>query len=297
MKSEPETLSNAPLRGVTSDAAACLEAGQQLAEHAVRISRTDDGLPIFAIKDGYRVDMHPELMPRPARPVGTLALANLPSFCRHFKKYKDSDSIILVDADPEGKRGANFTGILNYHSTTAAAHGDFQCKYTAKLSVEWNKWMASNNKVMAHATFLEFLEDVRDLITEPDSAGLLDLIGSLEGKVDAHFENALNLHNGRMKLAYSEDVELRAGGGQPGAIRKGDMEVPTQIVAGIAPFEFGSAYKVVSKLRYRVQNRTLVFAYEVQQPHVIIMDAVKDQVAQVSELTGTEPLYGLLPVK
>ena len=109
-------------------------------------------------------------------------------------------------------------------------------------------------------------------------------------------ENALNLHNGRMKLSYSEDVALR-GSSQPAGVNKGDLEVPTEIIAGIAPFEFGTAYKVPNKLRYRIQNRTLLFAYEVQKPHVIILDAVKDQVAKVLELTETEPLYGLPPVK
>jgi len=287
----------------TSDAAACLEAGQQIAKQSVRFEKIsfDDSpaiypLPVFAIKDGYRVELHPELMPRPARPTGTLVLSNIDSFCRLFKKYKDPDSIIIVDADSEGKRGATYTGILNYHATDKAAHGDFRCQYTAKLSVEWNLWMSKNGKAMGHAEFLEHLDDVRDLIREPDSAGLLDLIGSLEGKVDARFENALNLHNGRMKLSYSEDVAIR-GSSQPAGVNKGDMEVPTEIVAGIAPFEFGMAYKVPNKLRYRIQNRTLLFSYEVQKPHVIIMDAVKDQVAKVLELTGAEPLYGSPPTK
>jgi uncharacterized protein YfdQ (DUF2303 family) len=287
-------MQTATLRSTPGDAQACLDAGQLIGGASVRLEVTH-GVPAFVVKDGFKVELHPELLPRPTRHTGTLPVANLESFCRHFKKYANPDSVILVDADPEGKRGANFIGILNYHHTGDAEHCDFRVTYTAKLSVEWNRWMSKNGKLMGHTEFLEHLEDVKDLIKEPDGAGLLDLISSLEGKVSARFENALNLHNGRMKLAYSEDVELKQG--QPVGVKKGDMEVPTEIVSGIAPFEFGTPYRVENRLRYRIQNRSLCFAYEVVDAHKIIFDAVKDQVAKVLEATEVEPLYGLPPTK
>ena len=280
---------------IKTDVGAAIDAGIALGSDGAKFDKVE-GIPAIIKQTDFTVELRQDLLARPLRPTGTLTTHNLESFCRHFKKYKDADSVILVDSDPEGKRGANFVGILNYHSTTAAAHGDFRVAYTAKLSVEWNRWMSKNGKLMGHAEFLEHLEDVKDLIKEPDGAGLLDLISSLEGKVSARFENALNLHNGRMKLAYVEDVELKQG--QPVTPRKGDMEVPTEIVAGISPFEFGSPYRVENRLRYRVQNRALCFSYEVIDAHNIIRDAVQGQVKEIEALTdGTIPLYGVPPTK
>jgi uncharacterized protein YfdQ (DUF2303 family) len=276
----------------SSDAAACIEAGKEL--NAVQFSNAPNGIPLIALKDGWKVEQHPELVTLPPRHSGTLTLADIDSFCRYFKKYKDDDSIILVDSDPEGKRGATFVGILNYHSVDGPDHGDFRVQYTAKLSVEWTKWMSMNAVAMRHEQFLEHLDNVKGLIKEPDSAGLLELIGNLEGKVNARFDNAKNLHNGSMKLSYSEDVQLTAGSAGE---RKSEMVVPEMIVAGLPVFEFGTPYRVECKLRYRVQNRALTFGYEAVDTHLIVKDAVKDQVARVNELTGTEPMFGTPPTK
>ena len=279
-----------------TEAGVCIEAGKLLAQDSFRPCEAKDGTPFSVVKDGYKLVFHPELMPVPSRHDGTLVLHDLESFCRHFKKYKDSDSIIMVDADAEGKRGAIFTGILNYHGTTAPRHGDFRVQYTAKLSVEWLRFMSKNAVTLSHTAFLEHLEDIRDLIVEPDGAELLELISSLEGKVNARFENALDLHNGRMKLSYAEDVEIREG--QQPNTKRGALEVPKEIVAGMAPFEFGDdGYKVKCWLRYRIHSRALVFAYEAKEAHRIIADAVRDQVCKIKELTGTEPLYGVPPAK
>ena len=279
---------------LTTETAAALEAGMELGADGAKFEKFE-GVPVIVRRNGVTTEFRPELLARPTRATGTLALHGLVSFCEHFKKYKNHDSIILVDADPEGKRGAKFVGILNYHGVTDPAHGDFRDEYTAKLSFEWNRWMAKNGVMMAHREFLEHLEDVRDLIVEPAGADLMELIGNLEGKVNATFDNALNLHNGSMKLSYSEDVEIKSG--QLAGKRKDEMIVPTEIVAQLPIFEYEAPYKVTCRLRYRIQNKQLMFGYEVKSPHLLIQDAVKGQCAVVETVTETKPMYGVCPVK
>jgi uncharacterized protein YfdQ (DUF2303 family) len=249
-------------------------------------------MPVVIVPYSYEIKELPHLLSKPFRKIGRMVLNDLDSFARYFKAHKTDNSILIADVDPKGARGTKFKAVFNYHGTASGAQdfGDFTAEYTAQLSVEWLRWMAQNGKPLEHAAFLQHLEDNQDIIKEPNGADLLQLISSLQGKVDARFANALNLHNGKMKLSYEEDVELRGAGST--AAKAGTMEVPSELIAGIAPFEFGTPYKIRNRLRYRVKDRQLVFGYEVVDPHKIIQDAAGGQMAELEELTGVKPLCG-----
>jgi uncharacterized protein YfdQ (DUF2303 family) len=271
------------------DAATGVEAGLKI---ATLTQRGDiNGMPVAILPEGFGVKQFPELLSKPFRKIGTMKLLDLESFARFFKTHQTGNSIIVADVDPKGARGAKFTAVFNYHGKDAAGQdfGDFRAEYTAQLSVEWARWMAQNGKPMEHAAFLEHLEVNQDIIIEPGGAALLELISSLEGKVSARFSNALNLHNGKAKLSFDEDVELR---GTDSVMKSGALEVPTELKTALSPFEFGDAYKVRNRLRYRVASRQLVFAYEVVDPHKIIQDAAAGQMKRLAELTEVVPFYG-----
>ena len=292
-----EPIKTAVLSGGTCDAAVCLAAGEQIAEHAFR--KVDiEGVTCTVIKDGYTLALFPKLSPRPKRRQGFVLVNSLESFCRFFVRfatYYPTEPIILVDSDPKGTRGVIFTGILNYHGDEPD-HCDFGVIYTAALSVEWLRWMEKSGKTMLHAGFVEHLEDVMELITEPPGADLMALISSLTGTKYARFDNASNLHNGSMKLNYEEDVAIRStvGGSSSTASKPGEITVPTEIAAAIAPFEYGVKYKVRNRIRYRVQDRKLAFSYEAIDPHLIIQDAVKHQIKEIHDITKFEPFQGKL---
>jgi Uncharacterized conserved protein (DUF2303) len=279
-----------PEAKLQTDAQAILDAGEKLAQDAVR-TLTFEGVPTIAFRDGYRIERHPELLEHPRRRTGFVEVASLDSFCAFFNRFKSfykGQPIIMVDADPAGKRGSQFKAALNYHGDEPD-HGDFGVIYTAALSVEWLKWMSKNNVPLQHAAFLEHLEDVMNLIETPPAADLMKLLSDLSGTKDARFSNALNLFNGRMKLNYEEDVIVR---GASIGLKPGDVEVPTEIVAGLAPFEYGQKYVVKNRIRYRVANRQLTFSYEAIDPHKVIQHAVNEEIKFVAEKTEHAPLAG-----
>lgn len=271
------------------DAATMFDAGRQVAT-ALNTRTEINGMPVAILPPEYQVKELPSLLKKPFRKHGRMVLQDLESFSRYFKTHKTDNSIILADVDPKGQRGTKFKAILNYHggAEDAQDYGDLSAEYTAQLSVEWMRWMAQNGKPMDHTAFLEHLETNQEIIVQPAGAALLELIASLEGRVNAKFTNALNLHNGKMKLSYEEDVEMRGGS----ATKPDAMEVPAELIVGLPPFEFGDAYKVRNRLRYRVVNRQLVFAYEMVDPHKIIQDAANGQIKKLAELTEVQPLYG-----
>ncbi len=281
----------APNTVFNSDAQVGFEAGKEVGEGSFRKGEIE-GVPFTLIGTGYSLALRPELLERPKRRTGTIAVADIDGFCRLFNKFKSlygDEPLIFVDSDPQGKRPATFKAVMNYHGEKPD-HGDFAIVHTAQFSVEWNRWMAKNSQGMGHAAFVEHLEDVSDLIKQPLGADLLKLIQSLEGTVKARFENALNLHNGSMKLTYNEDVDIR--GVDQTAQRPGEMVVPAEITCAVAPFEFGDAYAMKNRVRYRVNQKQLSFSYEAIDPHLIIQDAVKGQISKIHAATESQPYQG-----
>lgn len=272
-----------------SDAEACIEAGRTLGSNSVKIENIN-GVPAIVRKDGFNVQLMPELLAHPTRAKGIWIAHDLDSFNNWFKKFKNEDSIIIVDTDPAGNRPTKFLALINYHGVEEAGHCDFGVTYEAEPSVEWKRWASKNKVAMNHADFLEHIEDTMDLIIEPEGAALLKLIGDLRGTSSARFQNALNLHNGSTKLVYEEDVTIR--GSETAGSKNSEIEFPTEIVTQLPPFLYGPSYKVKSKLRYRIANKQLMLAYEMVDVHKIIQDAVKDQVAKITEATSAPVFYG-----
>lgn len=276
-----------------SNAKVILDAGKLIGS-GIKASATVVGcngeVPAVIIPQDWKIQTYPETMPTPLRKTGTVKLDNADSFIRFYNDHKDSSSVIFTDADTTGQRGAVFTGILNYHGSNEdePAFGDFRCVYAAQLSPDWNKWLTRSKNAMNHMQFLEHLDDCQDMIVEPAGASLLELIRDLEGTVGGSFKSALNLHNGSMDIHYSEEVKA----GDP---RDAAVQVPVELVVSIQPFDFGAAYRMKNKLRYRVANKAISFGYEPVKPELIILDAVNDQVKNIEKNCGVTPFYGKPP--
>src|SRR5690606_11399767 len=91
----------------------------------------------------------------------------------------------------------------------------------------------NNGGTFSQTEFALFLEDNERVFQSPSGADLLELVTTLEGKNNVRFNTAVRLSNGKAKLDYEEDVELRGGVGT------GQIEVPTELICKIIPFENG----------------------------------------------------------
>ena len=270
------------------DAQAILVAGQNLGKEIKTLNVGFGGaVPALLIPEGWRLDLFPATMPTPLRKTGFVYFHNLDSFIRFFCTHKTPDSVIFVDSDTTGQRGSVFTGVVNYHGGEPS-FGDFRCVYAAELSPDWRKWVGGSKAPMNHEQFINHLDDCQDMIVEPAGAKLLELMRDIEGTVGGSFKSALNLHNGSASISYEENVSATNGVGKK-------IEVPTRLTVSIQPFDFGVRYKMENKLRYRVQNKSISFAYEAVKPELIILDAVNDQVKNVEKNCGVTPFYGNPP--
>lgn len=273
-----------------------LEAGMKIgAVNKENVVDLGDGKKVIVVPNGsgFQVVDLPvpsTAKPAPTRKVGVFHLLDVDSFVLYVNAHKTKGSVVFLDVTPSG---ATFKAILNHHEDGTegkAGHQDHIVTYTCEKSVEWARWMKYDQQTITQLQFLEHIEDCQLLIREPNSADLMKLLQGLTGTVGVRFGSALNLFNGKMKLAYEEDVKIR-GNDEPG-VREADMEIPQTISVVIPPFANGPAYEAKVRLRVRVGQNKLTFSYETVDTHLIVQEVVKEMRGKVAQATQIPILLG-----
>jgi len=257
-----------------------LEAGRAMGE----VLTKHGGSPVVIVPQHYRV----EVLDVPEEKIAqSVTLADVDSFAAYVNKFRMPGALMFATINDAG---CSIAAHLDYHDAPFL-EGTMFCptwsSHVARLACvptkEWTTWMTHNGPQgkKDQTGFALFLEDNERLFREPTGAELLELVSSLEGKSDVRFSSAVRLSNGKARLVYEEDVELR---GNVGSAVTGALEIPTGLLCGIAPFEGLPPYEVRSRLRYRIESRKLTFWYETIAPHLIVREAATGVLAAVAAL-------------
>lgn len=265
---------------------------------------------VILVPPGYNAasaeDIVQKHLPFPRRTKATVALTTPDSFIRYVEMYRSADTKIFA-CIPQDSNPPKFEAIIDYHQDRITQAADkeavtfrpepqprwceHRAKYQAVYSEEWKRWMAKDRVRMDQEQFALLLEENQDLIINPAGADLLELVQNLEGKNDITCNSLIRLSNGKQKLIYEEQVVLKGATGT--TIKPGEVEFPTELTAAIAIFD-GSpvSYAIKCRLRYRIEQRKLVFWFEVVDKHLVVKDAVSKIVEQIQKSLGIEPLLG-----
>ena len=113
-----------------------------------------DGAPSILVPEGYRVHDLESALLRPLRPRGTVVLRDTASF-----------TAVVADRKVEGTRlygklsPPSFTAVFNDTTGEVPGWRDDRAIYACPVSVEWQRWTASNGKQMNQEAFAQFIED------------------------------------------------------------------------------------------------------------------------------------------
>ena len=110
-------------------------------------------------------------------------------------------------------------------------------------------------------------------ISEPDGETMLEIATNLHAKKDVEFAASKNLDNGQTQLTYNETINGSAG--------RGNLEIPKKITLTIQPFTNGPAYTIMARFRYRINSGALQMWYTLDNPHLVIEDAVKEAAEKI----------------
>lgn len=265
-----------------------IDAGKALGAPVTPQSEKD----IILVPTGYEAKAAESLisqyLPTPRRTKASVRLETADSFIRYVDAYKTEETRIFVTVPDNAP--PSFLAVIDYHRSdkNGARWGDHKAHLVTEFSEEWNRITRANKQKMDQVAFATFLEENAELMTTPKGAELLELVATLEGHNNISVSSAIKLSNGKVKMAYEEDVVLKGGA----STQSGEIEFPQRLQFGVEVLSGGQGFYANARLRYRIENRKVTFWYELIDVHLIIRDVVKGVIAQITEKLKIEPFNG-----
>lgn len=208
----------------------------------------------------------------PDRKKGTVQLRNIDSFLTYAEDQCQARTGYIY-ADPDAR---TLTAVFNDQKhVDYAGWRDHRAVYTAELSRELATWMEHNKKPMEQEEFAVFLEDNIADVVEPTGDTMLAIALTMQAKTEVNFSSSRRLDNGQVQLAYTENIDARAGAGS--------IEIPREFRIGLRLFKNSDGYSIKARLKYRLGGGKVKFWYELDRPENAIEDAFMAYVEQARE--------------
>lgn len=259
------------------DAAIAAAGPQPLGDHGrfytVVAPGSNDEAGSVEVIDLEAVREDQEFKHRPRRKIGTYTVHDSDSFVAYLAKHADQDSEVWADAV-----ASKITGVLDAHCVgdLLPRHEQHRVEYAVLYTDAWKAWKALDGKYLDQSAFAEHIEDRSIDIVRPAAADMLELAQSFRATSDVTFKSSKRLSSGERQLEYREQIDAGAG-------RDGLMEIPETFDLALTPFEGAARFKVVARLRYRINNGHLTIGFKLERPEDVVRDAFQTVVASVGE--------------
>ncbi|GHH67510.1 hypothetical protein GCM10017673_14610 [Streptosporangium violaceochromogenes] len=247
---------------------------------------------IYGYKLGDRVevvDLSDKHLERPRRKTGRVVVEDIASFVHYYKKHADTSSEVFVDI-----QGGVITAVLDAHRPTpdedldrdeTARWGEHRLVLRLEETPAWKRWVGSDRQLVPQQRFAEFIDDNRADIRTPSAAEMLELVQHFQAVTKVTFNSATILANGNRRLVFTEETDAGAG-------TKGQIEVPSVLELGIAPFTDSEPYVVAARFRYRIQGGGLQMGILLDNADDVRRDAVSTVVTRLQDELGIQIMRG-----
>jgi uncharacterized protein YfdQ (DUF2303 family) len=259
-----------PQRAEASDAAVVAD----LSAQALGVIGEEGRARIVVVPAGASADVVSleEHALTPWRAKGTASPKSVESFIDYVRRHLKETTTIWVEP-LDGK----VVAVLNDHAPVQSEEwGDLRAVLHLPVTPEWEHWMSRDGRRGSQQEFAEHLEEGLDEIRVPDAATLLEVAQSIHATVNAEFRSAARLDNGAIAVQWVEDVNARGGAA-------GDVEIPQEMILGIAPFYGEQPYELTARIRYRIEGGGLKIGYKLERPDAVIRDCliqIRDRIAK-----------------
>ena len=294
--------------------------GQQKVQFVVQTQPAQDNAALAVVPEGVEVisvrKLLDEFLERPRRKEGTAVLQTVESFIDHVQRHKDEHTAIFADRTSGNPK---LVAVLDYHEKDTVAppegpddkakrtvgrprFGRHQSKYAFPFSDEWVAWTGQNGKEMGQGDFAELLENRCVDVLDPSRAQdpvkeyvatigchfaspskLMELSRGLTVRVGMKLQNQVSLASGEANLSFA--TEHTDDKGAP-------LKVPGAFLVGIPVFRGGDRYQLVARLRYRIRDGVLKWAYELARSQAVYDAAFDDALQLVKEKTKLDVFVG-----
>lgn len=202
------------------------------------------------------------------RAVSNRTVANDAAFISYVNRHGDAQTEIWADQAQN-----KVVGIIDAHQAVGADSDRFGWeRHKVTLALEhtpaWKAWVG-NQGLKRQADFAEHIEEYAEHVYVPTGGELLEIAQTLQGTRNAEFRAGTKLSTGESQFQYVEDIKGQAG-------KSGNLTIPEQFELGLAPYIGGAAYKVVAKLRWRLDGGSVVIGYKLIGIDRILEEAFKE---------------------
>lgn len=257
----------------------------------------------------------------PERREGTARFDALDSFIAHVKRFCDDDSALFAKGDADAP---SIQCVLDYHRIGADGDprfGRHRARHDFPLSDEWLAWHAQAKGMMDQGDFAAFLEDriadvivpdrpLMDTIKERGAGGdfgektplemladyarliggdfatpsrLVEISRGLAVHAGHSVKQATNLQTGEVQVQF---VETHSDSdGKP-------MKVPALFLIAIPVFRHGDLYRIAVRLRYRIREGRIFWAFELYRADKVFDAAFREACELAEKETGRPLFYG-----
>lgn len=230
-----------------------------------------------------------KFLDRPSQKRGTVTFHDETSFSAYVLAHQDGRSRVFADVG-----GQKLVAVLDHHSSEGPGWGRHRAILATKQSKPWLAWMGINKNAQWQVAFAEFIENNLRDIAAPAGAEILRMVNTFQAKRSVTFDQAQNLTNGSVQLAYHDAVTATGAGGD-----KGMVEIPKEFILALYPFETGQAnvtkFQVTARLRYRLGDGAVKLWVDLLNPEDVIETAFLDRVQAIEKATGTPVWRGDAP--
>jgi uncharacterized protein YfdQ (DUF2303 family) len=265
-----------------TDAEAIIETAQEAVDPKV-IDRGDLISVVVAEGNQHVLVDTERFLDAPTRKRGVAELHTADSLSAYVEKHNGEGTLgaeLYADLDT-----FSIVAVFNGHTADGAGWGDHRGVLTLRKTPEWKRWTEADNRLMSQVQFAELIEDGLGEIVEPPAAEVLEMAQHFEAAVKVNFKSSRLLDNGQRQITYEETIDAKAG-------QLGQIVIPRELVLGIAPFEGCVGYRVVARLRYRLNDGQLGIGIVLDHPEKVLESAFDDEVNKVEEPTGIRAYRG-----
>lgn len=253
-----------------------------------------DGIPYIVMPTNYTINNIEYLMDWPSRKRASVKTTDVESFICYTSKHSlgDKGTAIYARVDTE-KNSFELVAIIDDNpllpDNTVAAWREHRCCFTAKTSIEFDRWMGSCKKTFTQTEFATFLEDnlpdIASMDGMPTGADILNMALGFEANAEKRLRSKINLQSGGVRFEFVDDEDKDT---------RTRMDVFQRFTIGIPVF-YGSssAYPIEARLKYREKDGKVMFWYELIRPDRIFRAAVNDEMDRVKKETTLTVFIGI----
>lgn len=238
----------------------------------IEIQENLEQAQIALIPEKLKIEDLREYIPtRPTRKMGLITLLSLESFIALVNEQKLPESRIFarIDHDPQ-----TFHCEIDFHegSTGKAGFRAYAIDLMLRKSLQFQKWLGVNGKLMTQADFAEFLKDNRLDVTEPCGSDVLQMVLALEATEQFRCRSKVADNTGSI-LSFEQDTTT-------------NVKIPSFIKLQIPLFVESETLELQAEFRFRIRDNKACFGIRLLGVERMLLDAVASVRKLIEEKTG-----------